>query len=65
VTIDPDRLEADEADRVCLRQMAALAADFLEALKDAGLPDVVANQMVVDWHCQVISPDGVVWEEEE
>lgn len=63
--LDPDSIEAVDGERQSLRQVAAMAADFWDDCRRAGLPDVVANQMVIDWHAQVISPYGVEWSEDE
>lgn len=59
--IDPDAVADDEEARVYLRKMAGMAGEFFAALRDSGVPEAAAVQMLVDWHAEVIS-DGIAWE---
>lgn len=52
---DPAEVEAAaEEAKAELRKIVAMAAGFWEDLRAAGLPDEVANQMVIDWHWQTL-----------
>ena len=62
--IDPDAVQEDEEARQYLRKMAGMAGEFFAALRDSGVPEAAAVQMLVDWHAEVIA-DGVVWESDE
>lgn len=63
VVIDPDAIAADEREAENLRAVAALAAQFYDACRCAGLPDVLTVALVRDWHHAYIT-QGVVWEED-
>lgn len=58
--LDPEQVAMDERSREGLTVNAALAGHFWECLKAAGVPDAVAEQMVIDWHNACIT-DGVAW----
>ena len=65
MTLDPDQVEADDEARTYLTRLAGMAAHYYEALSLAGLPDVVKNQLVCDWHSEVIGDGGVDWEPDD
>lgn len=48
--------DTDEDLRIWCRQMAALVADYWEALKSV-VPEALAHDLVVDWHAAVIGGD--------
>ena len=54
----------DEASRFCQLVGDQANGEFFAALRDSGVPEAAAVQMLVDWHAEVIS-DGVVWESDE
>lgn len=62
--IDPDAIQEDEEARQYLRKMAGMAGEFFLALRDSGVPEAAAVQMLVDWHAEVIA-EGVVWEADD
>lgn len=62
--LTPDEIAADEKTREYLSATAALAGHFAEALRAAGVPDVVAHQLTIDWHDAYIT-GGVAWEADE
>ena len=50
--LTPDQVEQQAEN---LRQWAALAGEYWDALKAARLPDDLAVQLVVDWHWALTS----------
>lgn len=60
----PDEITQDEEAKEYLRAVASIAGDFASALRDAGVPDNAAHQMLVDWHSSLLEV-GIVWEAEE
>lgn len=61
--IDPDQIAADLEAAAALRQVAALAGEFYDALRLRNLPETLAIQLVVDWHAALID-DGIWWEDD-
>ena len=61
--IDPDQVAADLEAAAALRQIAALAGEFYDALRLRNLPETLAIQLVVDWHSALID-DGIWWEDD-
>lgn len=52
--------EEFEVAAASVRQAAALAHVFYEALHDLRLPDSIIHDLIVDWHRAMIAPE-VEW----
>ena len=42
-----------EAYKAALRQWSALAGDHYQSLKDAGLPEALAGELIRDWYADL------------
>lgn len=64
-TVFLDQVMADEATAVTLRQIAALAGEYNDALKACGISDAVAAMLIRDWHAWLLENDGFLTTLEE